>query len=78
MTGKPVTAGELRFIFGVVQPNPWGGGSEATCGRKQFTTIFEYGVPGTGCTTVVDWAKQWTALQALPGFTAATWRSCSR
>ena len=70
MTAKPVTAGELRFIFGVVQPNPWGGGSEATCGRKQFTTIFEYGVPITGCTNVVDWAKQWTALQAFPGFTA--------
>ena len=72
VTGLPVTSGELRFIFGVVQPNPWGaGGTEATCGRKHFTTIFEYGVPGTGCTKVVNWAKQWTALQASPGFTAA-------
>jgi len=71
VTGTPVTAGELRFIFGVVQPNPWGAGSEATCGRKQFTTIFEYGVPGTGCSTVVSWAKQWTALQASAGFTPA-------
>jgi hypothetical protein len=71
VTGSPTTAGELRFIFGVVQPNPWGGGSEATCGRKLFTTIFEYGVPRTGCSSVVDWARQWTGLQAMPGFTPA-------
>src|SRR5262249_13332279 len=51
-TGAPTTAGEMRFIFGVVQPNPWGGGTEATCGRKRFTTIFEYGVPITGCSNV--------------------------
>jgi hypothetical protein len=71
-TDVPVTAGELRFIFGVVQPSPWGlGGTEATCGKKQFTVIFEYGVPRTGCFAVVDWAKKWTALQALPGFTPA-------
>jgi hypothetical protein len=70
-TSLPVTAGELRFIFNVVQPNPWGGGTEGTCGRKLFTTIFEYGVPGTGCNAVVSWARQWTTLQAFPGFTAA-------
>lgn len=71
ITSRPVTAGELRFIFGVVQPSPWGGGTEASCGRKHFTTIFEYGVPGTGCSRVVGWAQQWTALQAQPGFTAS-------
>lgn len=70
VTGSPVTAGELRFIFGVVQPNPWGAGTEATCGRKRFTTIFEYGVPRTGCAAVVSWAKQWAQLQTFPGFTA--------
>jgi hypothetical protein len=70
ITGRPVTAGELRFIFGVVQPSPWGGGTEASCGRKHFTTIFEYGVPGTGCSRVVDWAQQWTHLQTFAGFTA--------
>jgi hypothetical protein len=69
--GTPVTAGELRFIFNVVQPNPWGAGTEATCGRKQFTTIFEYGVPRRGCAAVVDWARQWTSLGAFPGFTPA-------
>jgi hypothetical protein len=71
MTGSPVTAGELRFIFGVVQPNPWGGGNDGTCGKKLFTTILEYGVPRTGCAAVVNWAQQWSALQAFPGFTPA-------
>src|SRR5439155_10720205 len=71
VTSLPTTAGELRIIFGVVQPSPWGAGTEASCGRKRFTTIFEYGVPGEGCDAVVSWAKQWTALQAMAGFTAA-------
>jgi hypothetical protein len=71
ITSRPKTPGELRFIFGVVQPNPWGAGTEASCGRKRFTVIFEYGVPGEGCDTVVAWAKQWTTLQSLSGFTAA-------
>lgn len=71
LTGSPVTAGELRFIFGVVQPNPWGAGTDATCGKKLFTTIFEYGVPRTGCAAVVNWAQQWSSLQTFPGFTAA-------
>jgi hypothetical protein len=71
VTGSPVTAGELRFIFGVVQPNPWGGGNDGTCGKKLFTTIFEYGVPRTGCAAVVNWAQQWSGLQAFPGFTPA-------
>jgi hypothetical protein len=70
-TSLPVTAGELRFIFNVVQPSPWGGGTEASCGRKRFTTIFEYGVPGTGCAAVVSWAQKWTSLLAFSGFTPA-------
>jgi hypothetical protein len=69
-TSQPRTPGELRFIFGVVQPNPWGAGSDATCGKKQFTAIFEYGVPGVGCSAVTDWAQQWTQLAWFPGFTA--------
>jgi hypothetical protein len=64
-TSVPVTAGELRFIFDVVQPS---GGS---CGKKLFTTIFEYGVPVSGCGNVVGWARQWTSLAAMPGFTAS-------
>jgi hypothetical protein len=69
--GMPKTPGELRFIFGVVQPNPWGAGTEATCGRKPFTVIFEYGVPGDSCPQVVAWARQWSALQAYSSFTGA-------
>jgi hypothetical protein len=69
--GLPSTPGELRFIFGVVEPNPWGAGSEATCGRKPFTVIFEYGVPGNGCPDVVAWAQKWSTLQSFPGFTPA-------
>jgi hypothetical protein len=71
VTSRPTSPGELRFVFGVVQPNPWGAGSEATCGKKRFTTIFEYGVPGTGCTASVKWAQQWTSLLSLGGFTPA-------
>jgi hypothetical protein len=70
-SGTPTTPGELRFIFGVVQPNPWGAGTEATCGRKPFTVILEYGVPGNTCTQTVAWAKKWSQLQAMPGFTPA-------
>jgi hypothetical protein len=68
---RPVDAGELRFVFGVVQPNPWGAGTEATCGKKPFTVIFEYGVPVTGCSNVVAWANRWTTLNTLGGFTPA-------
>jgi hypothetical protein len=64
-TSLPVTSGELRFIFDVVQP------VRGSCGKKLFTTIFEYGVPGTGCASVVAWAQKWTGLQAMPGFTPA-------
>ncbi len=71
-TDLPVDAGELRFVFGVTQPRPWGaGGTEATCNLKPFTVIFEYGVPRTGCAAVVDWAKQWTKLNTFGGFTTA-------
>ncbi len=70
--GGSSKAGELRFVFGVVQPNPWGaGGTEASCGHKPFTAIFEYGVPASGCQAVIDWANQWANLATFPGFTPA-------
>jgi hypothetical protein len=70
--GGSSKAGELRFVFGVVQPNPWGtGGTQATCGLKPFTVIFEYGVPANGCRDVINWAKKWTQLANQPGFTSA-------
>jgi hypothetical protein len=70
-SSRPVDAGELRFIFNIVQPNPWGAGTEATCGIKNATVIFEYGVPITGCTNVVQWARDWTKLNTFGGFNAS-------
>jgi hypothetical protein len=67
---QPVDAGELRFVFGVVNPSPWGAGTEATCGKKEFTVIFEYGVPITGCTNVVAWARDWLNLNGFATFDA--------
>ncbi|RKH26543.1 hypothetical protein D7Y13_20445 [Corallococcus praedator] len=70
--GRQANAGELRFVFGLTRPSPWGsGGTEATCNLKPFTVIFEYGVPGTGCATVVAWARQWAMLGNHPSFDAA-------
>lgn len=71
ITERPADAGELRFVFGVTQPSPWGAGTQATCGLKEFTVIFEYGVPIEGCSNVVKWAKRWTALNAAGGFSAS-------
>ncbi|AFE03796.1 hypothetical protein COCOR_00942 [Corallococcus coralloides DSM 2259] len=63
--------GELRFLFGLTRPSPWGGGTEATCNLKPFTVIFEYGVPGEGCAPVVAWARQWALLGTYSSFNAA-------
>ncbi|NPC68580.1 hypothetical protein HPP05_02320 [Corallococcus exiguus] len=68
---KPTDPGELRFIFGLTRPSPWGGGTEATCNLKPFTVIFEYGVPGEGCAPVVAWARQWALLGTFTSFNAA-------
>ena len=76
ITDKPQDAGELRFVFGVTQPSPWGGGTEASCGKKPFTVILEYGVPEKGCSRVVSWAKDMTKLNTFgvsPRPTATTW-----
>ncbi|MBJ6761687.1 hypothetical protein JGU66_13000 [Myxococcaceae bacterium JPH2] len=62
-TSQPVNAGELRFIFGVTQKV-----SATNCGLKQFTTIFEYGVPITGCSNVVAWARDWLNLNSFATF----------
>jgi hypothetical protein len=64
----PVDAGELRFVFGVVTPPEWN--HNATCELHPFTTIFEYGVPRSGCEAVRAWARDWTTLNQFGGFTA--------
>ncbi|QSQ21109.1 hypothetical protein JY651_38855 [Pyxidicoccus parkwayensis] len=68
-TGAPTDAGELRFVFGLVQPALKGERTEATCKLKRFTLNLEYGVPVTGCARVAKWAREWTQLNTFPGFT---------
>jgi len=55
-------AGEARLVFGAVNctaPTP------SLPEVLPFTTIFEYGVPKSGCLTVRDWARQWHDLGTL-------------
>ncbi|GMU00337.1 hypothetical protein KH5H1_44570 [Corallococcus caeni] len=71
-SGRPSDPGELRFLFGLTRPSPWGnGGTEATCNLKPFTLIFEYGVPGEGCPAVIGWARQWAGLGSYATFNPA-------
>ncbi|OJH40079.1 hypothetical protein [Cystobacter ferrugineus] len=69
--GGSSDAGELRFVFGVTRPSPWGAGTEASCDLKEFTVIFEYGVPRSGCRQVIDWAQQWAQLGTHASFDAS-------
>ena len=61
-------AGECRFVFGVVD-------SSNPCGPPlNFTVIFEFGVPKTGCSGLRGWGMQWAALNGIPfgaGYNAA-------
>ncbi|WP_426734824.1 CARDB domain-containing protein [Myxococcus faecalis] len=51
-----VTAGEGRFIYGVVAPN----------GEPlEFTVILEYALPGTTPESIQRWASDWHALGAV-------------
>jgi hypothetical protein len=68
----PQTAGELRFVFGVLDLD-----NAPNCNAMRFSVIFEYGVPLEGCKAVKDWAIAWTQLND-PGFAirfTAAWRN---
>lgn len=54
------SAGEGRFVFGVVNRNANGG-----CSTTEFTVILEYGVPIRGCSAVRDYGQQWADLGTL-------------
>ncbi len=54
------SAGEGRFVFGVVNRNANGG-----CSTTPFLVIFEYGVPINGCTNVKNYAQQWVNLGSI-------------
>lgn len=59
--GKTAGAGELRFVFGLMngcQPTP-------------FAVIFEYGVPPMNCLLLRQYAQKWKNLSALVPGTAA-------
>ena len=58
------TAGELRFVFGLLDMN--------TCSPDRMTAIFEYTVHANTCTDVVNYAQQWEDLDlAHPPFPAS-------
>ena len=62
------SAGEGRFVFGVLDPS--------NCsGVPQFTVILEYGVPKSGCLAIHAWGQQWHALGSVvlgtPAFNSA-------
>lgn len=67
------SAGELRFVFGVVNLNQCL--SNPNAGVLQFTTIFEYGVKKKNCPALHAYAKQWHDLGSLvlgsPAYNAA-------
>ncbi|MBE5314295.1 MAG: hypothetical protein H4O13_02715 [Xanthomonadales bacterium] len=54
------SAGEGRFVFGVVNRNLNGG-----CSTTPFTVILEYGVPVRGCSAVRSYGQQWADLGGL-------------
>lgn len=56
-SGIPVTAGEGRFVFGVVNRNNNGG-----CSKMEFTVILEYKIPINQCTAIRSYAQQWSGL----------------
>jgi hypothetical protein len=63
--GGSGNAGEARLVFGLLdcQFTP---GEHFPLGQvQQMTVIFEYGIAKSGCTSVRDWAAQWTALGTM-------------
>lgn len=67
LRGNPVyggsggNAGEGRLVFGVVNRNASGG-----CSTTEFTVIFEYGVPISGCTAIQQYGQRWVNLGNMP------------
>jgi hypothetical protein len=56
------SAGEARFVFGLLNCNgALGGVGETT----ESTVILEYGIDKATCFGVRDWAQQWQALDSL-------------
>jgi hypothetical protein len=54
------SAGEARFVFGLVENTPGG------CSPLPFTVIFEYGIKANGCFGLKSWVQQWKDLDLNP------------
>jgi hypothetical protein len=63
------TAGEGRFVFGVMDMrktggiDPYTGKPTPACTETQFTVILEYGIERRGCEAVRDWGREWDNLK---------------
>jgi hypothetical protein len=70
--GKGGNAGELRFVFGLMNARDLNHDGDATdpneCNSSEMSVIFEYGVPLTDCNAIKAFANQWVTLSSLlPG-----------
>lgn len=63
------SAGEGRFVYGVMDMRPTGGidpytgQPTAACSPTQFTVIIEYGIDRKGCPAIQNWGQQWYNLK---------------
>ncbi|HEX8852684.1 MAG TPA: hypothetical protein VF754_04315, partial [Pyrinomonadaceae bacterium] len=74
------SAGEGRFVFGVMdmrpsgQIDPYTGQRTTNCSPTQFTVILEYGIDRHGC-DIREWGRQWYKLRnyvlGSPAYNAA-------
>jgi len=60
--GPGGSAGEGRFVFGLVHKDP----NDGSCIPLRFTVILEYGVPARSCMDVKTWQGRWKDLDQFP------------
>lgn len=75
------SAGEGRFVFGVMDMrktggiDPYTGQPQTACAPTQFTVIIEYGIDRKGCLAIQNWGLQWYNLKnhvlGSPAYNAA-------
>lgn len=72
LSGQP---GEIRLVFGLVDPNSPSCTSGNTGATRQMTVIFEYGDTAASCSTIKSRANEWLNLSTLalgsPAYNAA-------
>lgn len=66
VNGEVLSAGEGRFVFGVLGPDGKPLPPIAGTVPGGFTVIFEYELPASDMRTLGDWAMQWKRLGAYP------------